>query len=68
MSEGDPVACRSKMDAMHEMKETADKLQEAEQNGERQQHNVNNIDQQIATLLGEIQKLAATLNHRRSTI
>ncbi len=53
------------MEAMHEMKEAAKKLGEAQTSGEKQQDQANGIDQQIATLLGEIQKLEATHTHHR---
>ena len=51
--------------AMHEMKTSSQQLQEAEQSRQSQQADVDNIDQQIASLMGEIQKLDATGNHHR---
>ena len=53
------------MGAMHEMKASGQKLQEAAAAQQSQQEEVDNIDQQIATLMGEIQKLEATRNHHR---
>ncbi|KAK9861310.1 hypothetical protein WJX84_000307, partial [Apatococcus fuscideae] len=59
---------RSKMDAMHEMKSSGQKLQEAAVAQQSQQGEFDAIDQQIATLMGEIQKLDATRNHHRQQL
>ena len=59
------LQCRSRMDAMHEMKASGQKLQEAAAAHQGQQVDVDNIDQQIATLMGEIQKMEAMRNHHR---
>ena len=50
---------------MHEMKASGQKLHQAAAAQQSQQEEVDSIDQQIATLMGEIQKLEATRNHHR---
>ena len=57
--------CRSKMDAMHQMKASNQKVHEADLQRQSQQEDLDDVDQQIATLMGETQKLEAKRTHHR---
>ncbi|KAK9866710.1 hypothetical protein WJX84_008069 [Apatococcus fuscideae] len=59
---------RSKMDAMHQMKASNQKVHEADLQRQSQQEDLDDVDQQIATLMGETQKLEAKRTHHRQQL